>query len=104
MQDYKKEIQYIKDQIIKNYNPEKIILFGSAARNEFTENSDIDILVVKNTEKKKFERMCELRRLIEYNIPLDIVIYTPEEIEYASQSGNDFIKTIYSEGVVLYEQ
>ena len=104
MQDYKTEIQNIKDQIIMKYNPERIVLFGSVARNSFNDNSDIDILVVKRTDKNKFQRMCELRRMINYNIPLDILVYTPEELELASKQENDFVKTIYNEGVVLYEQ
>ena len=103
MPDYKKEVQNIKQQIITKYSPEKIILFGSAARNEFSEDSDIDILVIKKTDKSKFDRMCKLRRLIEYNIPLDLIIYTPEEIEAAKKNNNNFFNTICSEGVVLYE-
>lgn len=104
MIDYKCEIQDIKQQIINKYKPERIILFGSAARGEFTTDSDIDILIVKKTNKRKFDRMCEIRRLLDYNLPLDLVVYTPEEVKLATQQGNDFVKTIYDEGVVLYEQ
>ena len=104
MIDYKSEIQDIKHQIINKYRPERIILFGSAARNEFTNDSDIDMLIVKKTDKQKFDRLCELRRLLDYNFSLDLIVYTPEEIELATQQGNDFVKTIYDEGVVLYEQ
>ncbi len=104
MNRYMEEIERIKRQIIEMYNPEKIILFGSSARNELSDDSDIDILVIKQTQKSKFDRMCELRRMIDYTIPLDLLVYTPDEIHFARQQENDFISTIFSEGVVLYEQ
>jgi uncharacterized protein len=103
MVDYKQEIQDIKQQVINKYKPERIILFGSAARDEFKKDSDIDMLIVKKTDKRKFDRLCELRRLLDYNLPLDLIVYTPEEMELATQQGNDFVKAIYDEGVVLYE-
>jgi len=104
MNQFMEEIERINKQIIKMYSPEKIILFGSLARGEPKEDSDIDILVIKQSSKSKFDRVCELRRMLDYSIPLDLLVYTPEEIHTAMQQENDFISTIFTEGVVLYGQ
>ena len=102
-EELRKEIDSIVSQVIKNYRPEKIILFGSAAHGEFTEDSDIDLLIVKNTEQPFTERLRELYRTLDYNIALDILVYTQDEIDkYRPQSY--FIQDIFEKGIVLYEQ
>jgi len=67
----------ITKQIVAEYNPEKIILFGSFAWGDPNENSDIDLLIVKNTEKGKLERMREVRDLVNTDFAVDILVYTP---------------------------
>ena len=65
MVDVEKEIKDITDQIVAKYDPEKIILFGSAARGNFTPDSDLDLLIIKkNTPLYGIDRMRELRRMI----------------------------------------
>ncbi|MCK5123467.1 MAG: nucleotidyltransferase domain-containing protein [Candidatus Pacebacteria bacterium] len=65
-----KRLPKIIDQIvedIKPYNPEKVILFGSASRNGMHKNSDIDLLIVKKTRKSMTERMRDVRKLVYKN-------------------------------------
>jgi len=100
---FEQEIQNITDQIIKKYNPEKIILFGSAARGEFDINSDADFLIIKNdTPESGVDRIRELSRIIERNIPIDLIVYRPSEFQNRLDMGDPFIKSILHEGKTLY--
>jgi predicted nucleotidyltransferase len=101
--DYDKEVQNITRQIIGKYKPEKIILFGSAARGEHNLDTDVDLLIIKKeTPYYGADRIRELSRMIDRNIPLDLLIYRPEEFENRLQMGDPFIKSIIKEGKVLY--
>jgi predicted nucleotidyltransferase len=100
---FEKEIEDITAQIIKKYNPIKIILFGSAARGELGPDSDADFLIIKKeTPLYGADRIRELNRLLERNIPLDLLIYRPEEFEKRLKMGDPFLKAILKEGKVLY--
>jgi predicted nucleotidyltransferase len=99
---YKNEIEKIKNQIIKQFNPEKIILFGSCAANTIKFDSDIDLCIVIDTENKR-KIKTELYG-IEHSIPLDIIVYTPEEWSKHVKSKQSFAYIINSEGVVLYDR
>ena len=100
---FEKEVEDITAQIIKKYNPTKIILFGSAARGEFGSDSDADFLIIKeDTPLYGADRIRELNRLLERNIPLDLLIYRPEEFEKRMKMGDPFLKAILKEGKVLY--
>jgi len=101
--DFEKEIQDITQQIIEKYKPEKIVLFGSAARGKRDLDSDVDLLIIKKeTPLYGADRIRELSRIIERNIPLDLLIYRPEEFEKRVQMGDPFLKSVLKEGKVLY--
>lgn len=101
--DFDKEITRITRQIIEKYNPERIILFGSAARGEFGPDSDADFLVLKkDTPLYGADRVRELSRLIDRLIPLDLIVYRPEEFEERLRLGDPFLKSIVKEGKILY--
>ena len=101
--DYEKEINHVVAQIIQKYKPDKIILFGSAARGQMNRDSDADFLIIK-TETPYYgaDRIRELSRLIDRNIPIDLLVYRPEEFEKRLQMGDPFLKAIVKEGKVLY--
>ncbi len=101
--DIQKEVGEIVKQIIEKYKPERIILFGSAARGEFSNDSDLDILIVKrNVPLVGRERVRELRRLIKKRVAADFLIYRPEEFERCIKRGDPFLKAVMKEGKVLY--
>ena len=101
--DILKEIQRITAQIIEKYKPDKVILFGSAARNELKEDSDLDFLIIKReTPLYGADRIRQLSRMIDRDISVDFLIYRPEEFEKRLQMGDPFIKLIVREGKVLY--
>jgi len=101
--DFEKEIQNITYQIIEKYKPEKIILFGSAAQGERNLDSDVDFLIIKKeTPFYGADRIRELSRIIDRKIPVDLLIYRPEEFENRLKLGDPFLKSILKEGKVLY--
>ncbi len=101
--DFQKEIESITLQIIEKYKPTKIILFGSAARGQFDAESDADFLIIKkDTPFYGADRIRELSRMIERKIPVDLLVYKPEEFEKRLELGDPFLKAILKEGKVLY--
>ncbi len=97
------EIKNITDQIVKKYQPEKIILFGSAARGDFDpDKSDLDFFVVKNDDRVKIERAQTVYKLVEKRVPADFIVYKPQEVEERLRLGDPFLKIIFQEGRVLY--
>jgi len=98
-----KEIQSITRQLVENYGAKKVILFGSAARGEFSEDSDLDFLILKdNIPHYGKDRLLELDRLIKYRLPTDMFVFSPDEFKALQQMGDPFIQQILQEGKVLH--
>lgn len=89
---------------LKAYDPEQIILFGSAARGDTDEYSDLDIVVIKKTKEQFLERLKEVALLCNVPVPIDFFVYTPEEFALMKEQDNPFIERVASEGKVLYEK
>ncbi|MDP8237794.1 MAG: nucleotidyltransferase domain-containing protein [Candidatus Hatepunaea meridiana] len=104
-QELKNILNIITDKLRKDYHPEKIILYGSYAYGEPTEHSDIDLFIIKDTDKDWLDRFVEVKRLV-YNrdryIPISPLVYTPEEVKDRLEWGDAFIKEILKKGEVLY--
>ena len=93
------------EAIVREVDPDKIILFGSYASGNPGKGSDLDLLIVKDTDEKFRERSLNVRRiLIEENglIGLDILVYTPDEIAKRMEMGDSFLSKIMKEGIILY--
>lgn len=101
---YREWIGRAVEQIKTNYQPEKIILFGSAAKGELKEGSDIDFFIVKETSKRKLDRIDEVTDFLDLEIPIEAHIYTPEEIGERLRLGDFFVKEILEKGKILYER
>jgi len=101
--DITAEIQNITDQIIRKYNPQKIILFGSAGRGEYDKVNDLDFLIIKeDVPLHGLARMRELDAIIDRNMAADMLVYRPDEFEDRINLGDPFISIVLSEGQVLY--
>jgi predicted nucleotidyltransferase len=101
--DFEKEIRSITAQIIEKYKPEKIILFGSAVNGKFGSDSDVDLLIIKkDSPKYGADRIRELSKIIDRNIPVDFLVYRPEEFQKRLNMGDPFLKAVLKEGKVLY--
>ncbi len=87
------------------YQPERVYVFGSWARGEADELSDLDIVVIKRTTVPFFERLREVSRLLPAGTgAVDIFVYTPEEFAAMLQEGNAFAEMIAEEARLLYVQ
>lgn len=102
----KKEIERLVQVIKDKYQPEKIILFGSAAHSDMNASSDIDLLIIKPSQKKRYYRAQDVFTILKdtkRTLPLDAIVLTPEEFEQGRQAKRYFIRQIVKEGKVLYE-
>jgi len=90
-------------RIFKPFDPEKIILFGSRARGDEDEESDIDLIVVYNTTKAFLDRLKELYAAWNISRAVDILAYTPEEFNRMMKESF-FIQQATSSGEILYER
>jgi predicted nucleotidyltransferase len=96
------EIENLKNQLAGCYAAEKIILFGSSAR-ESEQVNDIDLLIIKDDVPfTGAERMRQLYRMMETDLPVDYLVYRPSEIKERLALGDPFIAKILQEGIVLY--
>jgi len=100
-------------EAIKPSDPYKIILFGSYAGGTATENSDIDMVVILDNDDvartyderlKKRLYINKLVRNINYNVALDILVYSKEEYRIVKNCGNYFIHEIEKTGKIVYEK
>jgi predicted nucleotidyltransferase len=101
----RKLISEVVEKIKKEYQPEKIILFGSYAYGKPTEDSDIDLFIIKDTDKRRIDRFIEVSPLVENpdcHIPISPLVYTPTEVSDRLAMGDDFIKEVLNKGEVLY--
>jgi predicted nucleotidyltransferase len=100
--DFQKEVESIVEQVRVKYKPERIVLFGSSARGTMHEGSDVDLLIVKETSKRRVDRVKEVLSLVDYNIPFEPVVYTNKELAERLELGDPFVKKALREGKVLY--
>jgi predicted nucleotidyltransferase len=104
-QKVRETINKIVSAIIKEYKPEKIILFGSYAYGKPSGDSDIDLLIVKNTDKRPIDRWIEVKRLLRDKnrmLPVSPLVYTEKEIEERTAIRDFFVEEIFEKGEVLY--
>lgn len=101
---FEQEVKAMVDRLILTYQPKKIIAFGSFARGEIEPDSDLDLCIIKeDIPLSPVERRFEVYRLLTHRkIPVDIVIYRPEEFETRLQLGDPFVKGILKDGKNLY--
>jgi predicted nucleotidyltransferase len=99
------EIERIVKRIAEGYQPLKVILFGSYAYGEPTEDSDIDLLIVKETSERFIDRWVAVRELIadsERRIPVEPIVVTPDELHRRLTGKDHFFQEIVARGKLLY--
>jgi predicted nucleotidyltransferase len=96
-------LRTITTRIAEAVHPEKIILFGSWARGERGPHSDIDLLIIQESDLSRPQRYAQVRRLFwGIGVPMDILVYTPEEFARYQSVPGSFTHTVAREGRVLY--
>jgi predicted nucleotidyltransferase len=90
-------------RIVTALHPERVILFGSYAYGTPPGHSDVDLLIILETDARPADRYLAVSRLIRPRpFPLDIVVKTPDGITQALAKGDNFIREIVTQGRVLY--
>lgn len=96
-------IQIVTEKIVQNFNPEKIILFGSLARGEMRQDTDLDLFIIMPSDLRRDNRSVEISKIFSGRLfPMDILVYTPEEVNMSLRRNNPFVKEILEEGRILY--
>lgn len=87
-----------------HYAPQRILLFGSLASEQVSEWSDIDLVIIKETDQKFLDRIREVMRLLQPRVGMDILVYTPEEFAQIQKERLFVREEIVGKGKVLYER
>ena len=104
-EDYASALQQAVDRIARGFAPDKIILFGSAARGQEGPDSDADLLVIMPVEGSKRQQAVQIDLALEgIPIPIDLIVVTPEEVEKYRETIGTIIREAMHEGKVLYER
>lgn len=98
----RQELTEILTRIV-DADTERVLLFGSTARGAVGTTSDLDLLVVRRDTRPPAARMDDLYRRAQPRVALDLLVFTPEELELARQESS-FLRTALREGLVLYER
>ncbi len=100
-------ISRIVDRLAETYRPEKMILFGSYAYGKPTRESDIDLLIIKETKDRPVDRRIIVRKIvsdIRKKTPFSSLVLTPEELSNRLSMGDGFFIEITTKGRLLYER
>ena len=100
-------IQRVVDKLVAEYAPQQVILFGSYAYGTPDRDSDIDLLVIKETEEPFIERVvqvCKATRGMHKGIPFDPIVLTSAELTVRLRKGDHFFQDIVKKGRVMYAQ
>jgi predicted nucleotidyltransferase len=98
-------LQHILRVLTTQYQPEKVILFGSMASGEIHEWSDLDLVIIKETTTPFLQRLKEVALLCLSRVGVDYLVYTPNELTEMIAERNHFILTeVLKKGKVLYER
>lgn len=98
-----KQIKDFGWRLAREFQPRKVVLFGSYAYGKPSPDSDVDILVVMPLNGNPVDKSVEMRLKLQPRFPLDLLVRTPAKIKERLAMGDDFIKDIIDKGKVLYE-
>ena len=98
-----KKIRDLTSQIAREFNPDRIILFGSHAYGQPGDDSDVDILVVLPFKGKPVRKAIEIRNRINPGIPVDLIVRTAAQVAERIANNDWFMREIVEKGRTLYE-
>ena len=98
-------IPEIVSRIVNTTQPEKVILFGSRARGDARPTSDYDVLVIQHSDEPRYRRSVALYvALADLPVEVEVMVYTPKEVEEWSEVPQAFVTTAVREGTTIYER
>ncbi len=97
------KIKQVATRIGIEADAEQVILFGSYARGDAGENSDVDLMIIAESSLPRFKRSRKLYKLFNpYPFGMDLLMYTPQEIAKGKKSHFSFVSRVLKEGKTLY--
>jgi predicted nucleotidyltransferase len=98
-----REIAKVCRQIVEQFHPQKVILFGSYAYGKPTPDSDVDLLVVLPGRKTGIHKAIEILDTVDPHFAIDLIVRTPQQLRQRLEWNDFFLKEIVEKGKVLYE-
>jgi predicted nucleotidyltransferase len=98
------QISELSNQIVREFQPERIILFGSYAYGTPSADSDVDLLVVLPFEGKSFRKSLEILNRVNPRFPIDLLARRPDDTVRRYAEGDPLIREALDRGKVLYER
>jgi len=99
----RQDIMKVVEQIAREFHPQRVILFGSHAYGAPTPDSDVDLLVVMPVEGKEVHKAIEIVRTVNPPFATDVLVRTPEVLQWRLEQNDFFLREIVEKGQVLYE-
>lgn len=101
----KQVVQQIVSRLVEAYRPQRIILYGSLAYGTPDADSDIDLLIIKETDDTPLERRLRVRQVVadpNRRMPFSSIVLTPDELEHRLALGDPFYQEILNRGKLVY--
>lgn len=99
-----KDIEDVGRRIAREFDPDRIVLFGSHARGTATGDSDVDLLVIMPFRGKGLHWSLEILNRLDVRFPIDIIARRPEDVQRRYEEGDPLIRDALDHGDVLYER
>jgi len=96
-------IRKFSEKLVREFRPEKVVLFGSHAHGTATADSDVDLLIILPFKGKPVAKSVEIRMKLRPSFPVDLIVRTPESVRERLEMEDTFMRAILEEGKVLYE-
>jgi len=99
----RKKIKVFVNEVVRQFQPERVVLFGSYAYGKPGNDSDVDLLVIMPHEGHSAIQSAEIRNRIHAGFPLDLIVRSPDEIKKRLAINDFFIAEILDQGETLYD-
>ncbi|HLQ45858.1 MAG TPA: nucleotidyltransferase domain-containing protein [Planctomycetaceae bacterium] len=99
----RKKIQAFVDEVVRQFRPKRVVLFGSYAYGKPTQDSDVDLLVIMPHKEHSAVQAAEILKCIRASFPLDLIVRSPQTIRQRLRMDDFFITEILERGETLYE-
>jgi uncharacterized protein len=97
-------IQAFVDEVVRQFNPLKVILFGSYAYGKPTQDSDVDLLLIMPHRDSPSRIATDIRLACPRDFPMDMLVRTPEEVDRRIRMGDQFLCEVITKGIILHEK
>ena len=98
------QVEALSRQIARQFQPERIVLFGSYARGNPRVDSDVDLLVLVPFDGKPFRKSLEILNRIDPPFAVDVVVRNPDDAARRYAEFDPLIRDAFDHGIVLYER